>query len=124
MSSQHQRVAFTAAMFVDGHDAEETRGRLTLDASQKVASPGQLPEHMEHKPSQICWIISSSRVGMAQGHKQPRGFWGGEQNLYHSSSSGGGGVQPAGRRPPRCSRVPQDMKEALQWFYWDANSTQ
>lgn len=41
----------------------------------------QLSEHMVHKTGkQICFIINSSRVGRAQGHKQPRAFWEGKQN--------------------------------------------
>lgn len=44
----------------------------------------QRTKHLLHKP--ICLIIKSSRVGVAEGHKQPRAFWEGENIIIPTSS--------------------------------------
>lgn len=44
----------------------------------------QRTKHLLHKP--ICLIIKSSRVGVAEGHKQPRAFWEAENIIIPTSS--------------------------------------
>lgn len=82
LSSQQQHISFTVTMFANEHDADDTWLHLTLDGSPKVIFTGTwCTKHLLHKTGkQICFIINSSGVGIAQGHKQPRAFWEGKQN--------------------------------------------
>lgn len=132
LSSQHQHISFTVTIFANEHDADDTWLHLTLDGSPKVIFTGSClstwcTKHLLHKTGkQICFIINSSGVGIAQGQKTAQSLLGGKAEppitFQQQRPVCQTRVWDDDRSAPSAFPLSQYMKETLQWFYRDGNS--